>query len=489
MSENEATILGLDYIRVVTVADQLQSDVDTQLTIQIVDADDRKSPGSQIDVDYDATNVIITATDKDGNALVVNDGGTPILQGIVTVENGVKVISNFSVTVPGGPAASPILIKVEANLTEDAQKNITGRAYKPFGQVEKVVTATSSVFQVTAPGTITRGVAFNLVIQSLLNGSPDIAFDTHTGNVNINLLNKTDASDAISPTFTDNSAWSNGQKTVSVTVTGGSGSDTLTIEADHLASTRIGTTDIQVEDAAPTEIAHKETKVYSSFEIISGVNSTNWANVQTNSQAVFETDTTLERLPDGNQDEWLRWVERVGTGQVRARVKCGYMRFELNNPTNKTGVIAAKLKIRLHSVQIADLAGPFIYSPDANTRILKLKASTNIAEFTSGAALRAMTPDDTYNFTEINQKSIDAGAASPSALDPTLEILLDIKASVITGMTGGANDPLFVWFYIDSTSNVPFVSPWSDVDGKNPIELETVDRANHPSTTKLVLYK
>lgn len=447
---NRGTLIGLDYITVETAAANLASDIETALTIKIVNGDDSKSPGSQVDTAYVSAGVTITATDKDGAALVVNQGGTP--NPSATVVNGTVVVPDFSVTIPGGPASGPVLVKVQTNLSEDTIKTITGRNYRPFGQVSKTVVTATHKFVVTAPANATRGVPFNLVIQSVLisDNSLDTAF-VPAGNVTLSGV-FSDPADVLSPLFTNNTGWVNGKKTVSVTISTGTGSDTATLTALDPATVRTGSASLAVA-ATLVGRAVTDNRVFSaSVNTIEAPNAARFAADQNTVQTNFEADTTLVL---SSTFERSVNVSNISHG---ADLSCGYIKIPIQ-AGDKIGLQSATLKGKFIA-RIGQATSVFSNEPHKfSVKVFLTETDPQGAgpfDFTSGLALKNMIETVEVEYTNINQRQVDAGGTPASPVAIELDLGLALK-NFIVAMTG---TDLYVWMYIDADALVDFVAPF-----------------------------
>ncbi len=166
--------------------------------------------------------------------------------------SGAKTVS---CTVSGGSGASTIRLRA-ADATD-------GRT----GYVDVPVSAAEYDFKVTAPANVQRGTAFNLTIQSILaeDGSDDVSY-TPAGNV---AISENAEDDAVDPTSTDNTGWSSGAKTVSVTLDGGTEAGMVRLTVTDAASGRTGYTDVMLADAGDVGFALSATGVvrYKGFSL------------------------------------------------------------------------------------------------------------------------------------------------------------------------------------------------------------------------------
>jgi len=114
-----------------------------------------------------------------------------------------------------------------------AKSSLEGRGWTVLADVARVFTITPAEF---AP---VRGVAFNVTLQALTtNNEPDT---TYVPSGDTDLIITGDPSDVISPTSTDNTGWVDGEKTVSVTINGGTGADSTIFTAQQAADGVAGT--------------------------------------------------------------------------------------------------------------------------------------------------------------------------------------------------------------------------------------------------------
>jgi hypothetical protein len=122
-------------------------------------------------------------------------------------------------------------------------------------------------FELICEPDITRGVAFDLKIQSYSTedgsyGSLDLTY-VPTSHVYIYLSASTD-SDEIVPTQIDNTGWTNGARTISCTITGGDGKDTVFIGARDASDNRTGKVQVALNCDATDVGAATETKYWCS---------------------------------------------------------------------------------------------------------------------------------------------------------------------------------------------------------------------------------
>jgi hypothetical protein len=95
--------------------------------------------------------------------------------------------------------------------------------------VDQLVEHSNVNFEVLIPTQITRGVAFDLYVQA--RDEDEAVYDyVPTGDLTITLVGGN--GEIITPNIIDNTGWFNGNKTVSVTVSGGTGNKALTIEVE-----------------------------------------------------------------------------------------------------------------------------------------------------------------------------------------------------------------------------------------------------------------
>lgn len=102
---------------------------------------------------------------------------------------------------------------------------------------------------VTIPESIYRGVPFNLVLQAKNHdGTNKTDYTPDTGVTFV--LTSSDNEDEITPTSTNATGWSNGAKTIECSISGGTGSDTLSLTCtDNDISYMTGTDTSNLEDA------------------------------------------------------------------------------------------------------------------------------------------------------------------------------------------------------------------------------------------------
>lgn len=120
-------------------------------------------------------------------------------------------------------------------------------------------------FLVSAPASVSRDTAFDVALQSydISTGEFDTSY-TPAGDVTIS-GECSDGEDYLLPAYTENTGWSDGKKTVSCTVDGGSDGDTCEITVTDPASGRTGSITVMV--SATSLSPETEMPVYSkSFE-------------------------------------------------------------------------------------------------------------------------------------------------------------------------------------------------------------------------------
>ncbi len=126
----------------------------------------------------------------------------------------------------------------EATTTRDTTRERTVTYEVPYG------------FALSAPASVTRSSSFDITIQScrLDSGEYDTSF-VPEGDVTID-DDCSDENDDLLPAYTSNSGWSNGAKTVSCVISGGSGADSCVITVTDPNSGRTGTITVMVETAS-----------------------------------------------------------------------------------------------------------------------------------------------------------------------------------------------------------------------------------------------
>lgn len=99
------------------------------------------------------------------------------------------------------------------------------------GELEKAIDE-APTFVVTAPSSITRGTAFNITVQAM---QADVPYTSYVPTTDLNIIVSSPSLNGELPTpaTIDTTGWSNGAKTVSVTINGGSGSKILTITVEE----------------------------------------------------------------------------------------------------------------------------------------------------------------------------------------------------------------------------------------------------------------
>lgn len=125
------------------------------------------------------------------------------------------------------------------------------------GEIVTVTRMVTGFLQLTAPAVIKRGAAFNLTIQALLvDGTADTSYEPAGGGAGRVYFDiESDDAETIAPLFTDGTGWANGAKTVSCTISNGTGRHVLIIKGRDANSDRQGYTEVSIAPGSPDEQA------------------------------------------------------------------------------------------------------------------------------------------------------------------------------------------------------------------------------------------
>lgn len=300
-------------------------------------------------------------------------------------------------------------------------------------------------FNVIAIPNITRGAAFNLVLQAVdVDGAPDTAY-TPAGNVDIDLTSS-DGADSIAPLFTDNTGWVDGKKTVACTITGGAGSDSYTIDVEDPATSATGS-----ESGAIAAATSTVSRYIDYAWVGQGTGSGGWIEADWNSAfatmyATFLVGGGLFRAINAD------WNVIDSGGNVRWTTAAGYTWLDVTNPQKAKTLVNCTLTITSSIATRVPRGGAGVvsYWGDAYGKSLALKFTNTPTSYTNGAQIAAMTPDLVISFEEINERMLIQEAAQwPVA---TSAINIKIPNSVINSLVGNI---LCVWFYIIGADDVP----------------------------------
>ncbi len=379
-------------------------------------------------------------------------------------------------------------------------KQVTLTGTHPESSVTDIVTRERTVtriigfgFLVTGPATITRGVAFDLDIQSYktTNGQLDTGYVPDT-------IVQTDIAPFPStvvgtwtPYSTNNVGWVDGKKTVNALITGGTGSGIVTFWIHDPNSSREGFLEVPI---APSilEIAPLDGQKYNSLQTYSNPGTNDWdaaaitefADVQNNAQAAFDADTTLSNIIGvGHLTRLVNAQESFSAG--RAAIRLGYYSFTVTDP-QKAGLKAVRLKVKLYSrYQRDDIAGfpspeIFQFSQYAWTRFLVLSPSEAGNTYPSGLAMKNMSPTTTIEYTWINQQQITLGGT----VSVPVYIYIDIPKEWVADLVGNT---LYLWHYIAARSIFAFNSDFASTPGQE-VNGEQTERWDDQANTRLVLY-
>ena len=156
------------------------------------------------------------------------------------------------------PALAADGIVVAARVLPIADRYLHGLPVRPAdGGIITVTRMVTGFLKLTAPAVIERGSAFNLTIQGLLvDGTNDTSY-VPPGDIagRVYLSVESDDAETISPLYTDGTGWSNGAKTVSCTISNGTGRHMLIIKAYDSNTDRQGYTEVSIAPGSPSEQA------------------------------------------------------------------------------------------------------------------------------------------------------------------------------------------------------------------------------------------
>lgn len=428
---------------------QVDPDTAFTLTIQSVES---------VTLDPDTTYVpaVELLIDDDSESYNINPG----LVNDVGWENGAKSVScKFQ----GSEAA--ILVRLTAT---DQDSGRTGYTDIMVGQ--------QYLFIVTVPAAVERGTPFTITIQSydVITSEVDTSY-TPAGNVTIGYSERTDESDDLSPTYTDNTGWTDGSKTVTCSIVGGTNSDTMTIRVYDPNSGREGFVSLAIASTQTTKSADQlyrffgEDTVFASYTgEFDGANyyepddwdtesSNMWSSMQDDALANFDADTTL--ASGSVEDNFIvarhyindNFSYIAGTNQIYG----GFVRIPID-PADKTGLVLAQLRI-IPIVQnnYGDLypTAASIWSPYRHLFNLNIVFTESSSSFTSGQSLRNATPDMSISFTTLKEM-IEAQGGNPTT---NTDVYINIPTSVIENLSGNY---LYVWVWISASAKIPYSYPY-----------------------------
>ena len=373
-----------------------------------------------------------------------------------------------------------------------ATKQVTLVGTHPESSVTDIVTRERTVtrivgfgFLVTGPATITRGVAFDLDIQSykIQSGQLDTPYVPDTI-VQIDAA-YSDPLDDHTPYSTNNVGWSDGKKTVSVTVGGGADSDLVTFWIHDPNSSREGFLSIPIA-AGAVEIGPGDKQQYLGIDQLTSGGTNEWDAAaeglfrknQIDGQAAFEADAVLGA--GGTQPRSI--TDSGTTVDFTTQIAAGYLRFPVSDP-QKLGLLAVRLKADIFFRIQQFLFGPpgptlTEFSRYAWTRRLVLSPSEAGNTYPSGLAMKSMAPTTSVEGTWINQQQDTAGGTPGAPVD----IYIDIPKSWIADLVGNT---LYLWFYIAERDFIPYTLFKSKpTQGKSAAQKTIWDQTD----ARLVLY-
>lgn len=362
---------------------------------------------------------------------------------LASIENGIWSFGAVELQIPEDTNN----VRIEAEiLYKETQfhDSVTVAVGVPFG------------FYVTSDNyNITRGTPFNITIQAYDTlGAPDLTY-VPTGNILLSLYNPSNPSDEIAPTYTDNTGWVNGTKTIAITVDGGIGSDTTNIRVKEASGAYEGQVAINIAAAVIT-IDFNARPYYTGADgyVNAGQLDTNpasdpfFATVQNNALVNFQAAVTTS----GAGNPWAakiigdQWTYNSFTSFIYG----GYARF----PTTVGQRSGAKsLYLFTHAQCVFTSDSPVVWDDDyASYFNVYLKLTESAASYPSGLALWSMTPDVVVNLAEMNQQHRDLGH-NPDPLANIPRVYIELPVSFLASMTG--ND-VYIWSVVKWASNIPY---------------------------------
>lgn len=322
-------------------------------------------------------------------------------------------------------------------------------------------------FVIVAPASVTRGVAFNISIQSreVVTGDLDTAY-VPTGDVTIDETNCTDAADDLIPAYTSSSGWVNGQKTVSCTIDGGEDFDTLTITVTDSATGRTGSASVAIDPVVVTKDCGDQYAFYGTDACVEigtddsdGTTAAKWANVQTDALANLNADTTLANCVGSPALPVAMWgvYDEYDYINFDAIMFAGYCQFASVTTANAVGLQLRVKALAVKNESIIYSSQVFADYDDASGLTLNVFLSED-PTYADGATLRANEPHFRINFEELNRLQAAAGG---TAVAPALVSIPLMSAAVQAFLAGMSGSTIYAWMWV-SGSNVDYNAAYQD---------------------------
>ena len=408
------------------------------------------NPNGTRDTSYNETLKIIAYNHGTGQVLTWLDAGSNASNNgghvLANLENGAWAYDGCLLDM----SSLPNNIRIEAEiLYQEDQFN------------DSVIVATQYPgFYVTSNNyNITRGTPFNITIQAHDgNGALDTTY-VPSGNVNITLPVKSDPLDNINPTYTDNTGWVNGSKSVAVTINGGSGSDTVTINCADAVG-RQGEDDIAIA-AASVVIGYSAKQYYQGIDSYTNAgmpdgspgSATEWDNTQNDSLAAFKADTTLSVAGT----LWV--VYNVSDSNTYAQFFVsdagGYLQFTVT-PAQRAGAKAVYLEVPAYCCYIPNPGSQDWDDQFSYNTTLHIALSESPASYGSGLALWNMISDANINYAKINALHRSMGHTPPN-ISTMPRIPIKLPLSFFASMT---TSTAYVWGVNKRLSNILYDSKY-----------------------------
>ena len=340
-----------------------------------------------------------------------------------------------------------------------------------------VVIADPIIFNISLPSSTLRATNFTMTVAAMDGDIVNTGFSEDV----ILSITLGDGSDSLSITSMLAATFTNGIATLTTQqITGGSGADVTEITATSASVT--GSSSFTV---SPTiillAVGDKQTYFgFDSFATPGGipdepVNSGEFTLTQIGAQDAFDADVTLAADTIGispgpdfigahgiacrNVDEKFTYM------RVRALVEGGYAEF---TPSAMTGLLSVYVRGTVKLLMFDEKPPAFnpIFSPNVdqyalNIKIIKRDAPDPLT-FTSGAALKAMVPDQIISGAELLQLHKDV------TTNPNPFALIDIRLdeSLFEGMT---ETGIRLWMYMTGPV-LPYAPPFDAIQGEQVID-------------------
>ena len=298
---------------------------------------------------------------------------------------------------------------------------------------------------------IERGVACDMTVTAR---NPDGSVET-----DYEIINDPDIkivsgdSDAISPVKMGSSDWVDGVKTVSITITGGTGTDEATITVEEV--NRIGTAEVAVvSTGAPTIVILVRSSEYEfsgSASYGSGLTDcdpvaiSEFYGMQIDSLYNLKGDSSL--AASGSPGSLKSLEDFSGFANMSDSLKIHRARFTLTAP-QKAAALSASLRVMGNGLY-ETFAGVPSYSNYANRYKISVDITENLAKYANGLEVYNGDVIASWNCATLVDKLVKWGKTPAVAGS---EIYLTIPVSVIQGFAGLTFD---VWISI-----LPILGPF-----------------------------